>query len=139
MEWKPIPGYDGYFAHPDGLIMNSVGRILKGTAHQGYRRVCIGPDESKQLIHRLIALTFLPNPEQKSSVDHINLDKSDNRLENLRWATHMENGNNKPAKKCIYWSSRNKGWQAQKTIFGRTHHSKYFKTAQEAEDWLRTL
>lgn len=45
-------------------------------------------------IHRLVAETFIPNPENKMEVDHINRNKADNRVENLRWTTHRENRRN---------------------------------------------
>lgn len=43
------------------------------------------------LVHRLVAETFIPNPESKKEIDHINRNKLDNRVENLRWATRSDN------------------------------------------------
>lgn len=45
-------------------------------------------------VHRIVAITHIPNPENKPCVDHINGDRSDNRVENLRWVTQKENCNN---------------------------------------------
>ena len=58
----------------------------------GYLKVEI--DRVTKKVHRLVIESFIPNPEKKPCVDHINTIKTDNRVENLRWCTHKENCNN---------------------------------------------
>lgn len=47
-----------------------------------------------RFVHRLIAETFIPNPENKPQIDHFNRNRADNMVENLRWVTHKENSRN---------------------------------------------
>ena len=64
------------------------------------------PAYGKFYVHRAVAELFIPNPENKTFVDHINTVKTDNRTENLRWVTHKENCNNPLTLKHISESSR---------------------------------
>lgn len=63
-----------------------------GDSGRGYLRVRINGKQYQ--VHRLVAETFIPNPENKPEVDHINRNPFDNRVENLRWATRSDNMRN---------------------------------------------
>lgn len=95
--WKELNGYDGYYVSNLGRIKSSK-KILKAyPVMGGYLAVCIKKDGKwvHKKLTRLVAETFIPNPENKPCVDHINTIRTDNRVENLRWVTHKENANNK--------------------------------------------
>lgn len=66
-----------------------------GNTHTYYGcHLNVGGKRKFFVVHRLIADTFLPNPNGLPCIDHINRDTHDNRVENLRWATYETNGNN---------------------------------------------
>ena len=86
-EYKTIEGYENYEISNLGNVKSKkTGKILKQSLHNGYYAVSVSKNsKSKHLdIHRIIALSFIPNPNNKSCVDHINRMKTDNSLENLR-------------------------------------------------------
>ena len=91
--------------HPTlDILVSSVGEVFVDSPHRkphwtfgsknskGYMTVGIGYKMLK--VHRLVAEAFIPNPNNKPQVDHITRDKTDNRVENLRWATPSENSRN---------------------------------------------
>lgn len=96
--WKEIEGFDNYQISSLGRVKNiKFDRYVKPLLdNKGYLTVNLYKDgKMKHLtLHRLIAIAFIPNPENKPCIDHINTDRSDNRIENLRWCTQKENHNN---------------------------------------------
>lgn len=93
--WKEIPGYEGiYYISDLGRVYSHYSqKCLKPlTTHAGYHRVHLCKDGKtfNASIHRLVATAFIPNPESKPTVNHINEIKTDNRSENLEWATNSE-------------------------------------------------
>ena len=103
-EWKNIDGWEGRYQ------ISSMGRvrtnnykrtgkvkIMNGvTDIRGYKNIAFreGGAGSKQkhfMVHRLVAKAFIPNPNNKPFVNHLNGNRSDNRVENLEWCTKEEN------------------------------------------------
>jgi hypothetical protein len=91
---KPFDCVDykgNYIVSPNGNVYSKIQkRLLKGTIDFfGYKYITI--NASKEKVHRIIASLFIPNPENKPCVNHINGVKSDNRVENLEWSSYSEN------------------------------------------------
>jgi hypothetical protein len=122
--WRRIQGFENY-------LISTMGRLYNKTTHKylygslkydGYVRISLRKNKKSvdKTVHRLIAETFISNPHNLPMVDHKNGDRSDNKIENLRWASDHDNQGNK--KKQMGLSSQWKGvclnnksnrWRAQ--------------------------
>lgn len=98
--FKEIPGYDGLYEVSNKGNVRTIkrqgtdDRILAGSIDRtGYKRValCKKGITKSYAVHRLVCLTFLPNPNGKRTVNHIDGNKLNNILSNLEWMTHSEN------------------------------------------------
>ena len=146
---KFIPGYENlYSAEEDGRIYSHLSKkYLTPNYNRRYLKFtfCKNGIRKDENVHRLIALTFIPNPENKPTVDHIDKNKHNNAVSNLRWATCAENSANLPIYKTNTSGEQNIGTK-RKIINGKEYvyysveyvrkgiivYSKQFKTLPEA-------
>ena len=107
----------------------------------GYLEVRLSKDKVKKTtgIHQIVAWIFVKNPDNKPTVDHIDRNPSNNRPENLRWATGKEQNvnqgmrsNNKSGVKNVCWNEENKKWRVILTENGKQKHFGYFEDLKEA-------
>jgi hypothetical protein len=108
--WRAVPGYEGYYSVSDcGLVRSDrFGRMLKPARnHKGYLVValCRGNARKFQRVHVLVLAAFVGPRASGMETAHLNGKRDDNRLENLKWATHSENESHKVAHGTA-WSSK---------------------------------
>ena len=140
-----IPGFPNYDLDAMTLEIRNVntGLIRKCQLAMGYWQVglcCDGKHTTRTLAYWM-ALCFIPNPENKPTVDHINRVKTDDRLENLRWATHEEqqcnkrelSKNNTSGVKGVSWSKTSKKWCAEMSVSNKRMKLGRFDDIEDAK------
>ena len=144
-----IEGLSKYLIYENGDVYSKYRKRNMKTQFQkdGYKIITIINDDNKKItmrVHRLVALAYISNPENKPQVDHIDQNKTNNHISNLRWVTHSENQQNIKQPQCdnklnekfisIKKNTSNIYYQFQKTINGVRHY-KNFKTLEEAIEY----
>ena len=160
--WKDIKGYEGIYQVSSEGRVRSLNRIdnnnhpLKGVilkpyiSNSGYLLVGLYKQQKRdrKLLHRLVAEAFIPNPENKPEIDHINTIKTDNTVflnedgsinyekTNLRWTTRKENINNPLTKTKMQINAR----KPSKGKYGKKHHRskpiiQYDKEGNFIKEW----
>lgn len=137
--WKQIENYENYSISTFGNVKNNKsGRITNGSLMQiGYLRTTLS--KTRHCVHTLVASAFISNPENKKCVDHIDNNKLNNHVSNLRWATVQENQRNKQIQsnntsgiKGVSWDPINKNWRARICIDRITVNLGSYNTIEEA-------
>ena len=146
-EYKIVNDFEEYEVSNYGNVRKvSTGEELRQSIYKEYLRVDLfknwGRYDMVQKtidVHRLVALSFIPNPLNKRIVDHIDKDKLNNHIENLRWASHSENGMNRSAPKNnpsghsgVRYIQKSKKWEVCVSIDKKQTYIGRYSTFDEA-------
>ena len=97
-----INGFENYLIYEDGKVFSKKSnKFLKPfNTKKGYLHIDLHNNKKRKThkIHRLVGLHYIPNPDNKPQIDHIDRNKLNNDISNLRWMTNKENCNNKGIK-----------------------------------------
>lgn len=148
--WKPVVGWEGFYEvsnlgrvkglqkitkfgdrikiYPERILRQAIGK-------RGYYIVSLNHNYTSKTftVHRLIATAFIPNKENKPCIDHIDGNRLNNSIENLRWCTYKENSNNPITKSRNSQSTKNM-WE--EGVFENRYNIKYRKVGKFTKDGI---
>jgi len=135
-----IIGFCNYIIFDDGSVLSiKSGNLLKRLLHHtGYEYYLLRKNKKTHFkaLHRLLGEAYIPNPENKPEIDHIDRNTTNNNLSNLKWATHSENQHNKGVSKNNKLGIKNiykyNGYYHFSKIVDNKPVRKHFKTLDEA-------
>jgi hypothetical protein len=134
-----VVGYEGLYAvDQNGNVWSYRKNILLKPVITGKRYYMVNLCKDRKMrtytVHRLVAKAFLENYSEDLHVDHIDGNRQNNKLENLRMVTHQENHFNRTKAKGYCWDKNAGKWHAQITLNGKNKNLGYFNTEAEARD-----
>ena len=144
--WKDIEGYEGIYQVSNLGRIKSLEReeITNGAVKrrirkekilcphpngEGYPSVVLSKNGRMKTfkVHRLVAEAFIPNPENKPFIDHINRNKTNNTINNLRWCTGKENMSNPLTKEHLSKTFKELGFKRSKKVLQLDKNGKVFR------------
>lgn len=136
-EWRIIADFPDYQVSNLGRVKSLYkNKLLRPKKHnKGYETICLSKDKILyyRLIHRLVALNFIDQIDGKPEIDHIDGNKKNNCVSNLRWVNHSENNLNKEKTKKANYISKNSAGHFQVRIKNtKIYVDRTFNTLEEA-------
>ena len=148
VEWRDVSGFNGVVQVSNTGKVRSTGtktcpphEYVQTLSCWGYPRVHIhlGNVNKNMVVHRLVAKAFIPNPKNKKQVNHINGDKTDNRVENLEWCTASENCRHRER---VIWKGEHRSGKKKRRvicldtgeIFESLHDANYYIFGRKSND-----
>lgn len=149
-DWKPVhlEDFTQYQVSTFGNVLNTkTNKLLNPYDNgRGYLFVDLTNNGKRKTIqvHKLVSFAFLENPNEYKEIDHIDQEKTNNRIDNLRWCSRNQNNRNIQKRsntsskyKGVCWNKSHNKWHSNITLNKKKHNLGYFETEEEAFECFR--